>query len=98
MLYEVITLQQWLAVRDVTQEYLFYSKGRKQISYVACWMVMKKALERTGLDHKGYSLHSLRHTFATDMLNAGMRLEVLQQLLGHKSIDITMRYASYNFV
>ncbi|WP_321283847.1 tyrosine-type recombinase/integrase [uncultured Vibrio sp.] len=86
-------LQQWIAVRDVTQDYLFYSKGREQISYVACWMVMKKALERAGLDHKGYSLHSLRHTFATDMLNAGMRLEVLQQLLGHKSIDITMRYA-----
>lgn len=86
-------LQEWLDIRDVTQQYLFYSRKKKQLSYVACWMVMKKALERAGLDHKGYSLHSLRHTFATTMLNAGMRLEVLQQLLGHKSIDITMRYA-----
>ena len=40
-----------------------------------------------------YSLHSLRHTFATDMINAGMRVEVLQKLLGHKSIELTMRYA-----
>jgi integrase/recombinase XerD len=86
-------LRQWLDIRDESKEYLFYSRGRKQISYVACWTVMKKALERAGLDHKGYSLHCLRHTFATNMLNAGLRLEVLQQLLGHKSIDITMRYA-----
>jgi integrase len=56
-------------------------------------MVMKKILERAGLSHKGYSLHSLRHTFATDMLNAGLRIEVLQRLLGHQSLDITMRYA-----
>jgi integrase len=54
---------------------------------------MRKALRKTGLEHRGYSLHSLRHTFATNMLNAGLRLEVLQQLLGHLSIEITLRYA-----
>ncbi len=52
----------------------------------------EKDLHRADLSRKGYSLHSLRHTFATDMLNAGLRLEVLQQLLGHKSTDITMSY------
>ncbi|MCP3887317.1 MAG: tyrosine-type recombinase/integrase, partial [Desulfobulbaceae bacterium] len=35
----------------------------------------------------------LRHTFATEMLNSGMRIEVLQQILGHQSIEQTMRYA-----
>ena len=54
---------------------------------------MKKAVQKAGLEHKGYSLHSLRHTFATNMLNAGLRLEVLQQLLGHLTIDITLQYA-----
>jgi len=54
---------------------------------------MRKTVERAGLLHKKYSLHSLRHTFATDMVNAGMRIEVLQQLLGHQSIELTMRYA-----
>lgn len=86
-------LQRWLDIRDITKEYLFYSRSKKQISYVACWMALKKILERAGLDHKGYSLHCLRHTFATSMLNAGMRLEVVQQLLGYKSIEITKRYA-----
>jgi hypothetical protein len=54
---------------------------------------MHKALQDASLSGKGYSLHSLRHTFATEMLNAGMRIEVLQQLLGHQEIGITMRYA-----
>jgi site-specific recombinase XerC len=33
------------------------------------------------------------HTFATEMIKSGMRIEVLQQLLGHQSIELTMRYA-----
>lgn len=86
-------LLDWLQIRDEQKEYLFYSPTRDNLGYVAAWMVMKKILKRANLSHKGYSLHSLRHTFATNMLNAGLRLEVLQQLLGHKSIDITMRYA-----
>jgi integrase len=52
-----------------------------------------KYLEKAGLAHKGYSLHCLRHTCATELLNAGMRLECLQQLLGHSSIEMTRRYA-----
>jgi site-specific recombinase XerD len=38
-------------------------------------------------------LHCLRHTYASELLNAGMRLECLQQLLGHSSIEMTRRYA-----
>ncbi len=86
-------LLEWLRGRDKQKEYLFYSPTREILGYVAAWMVMKKTLKRAGLSGKGYSLHSLRHTFATDMLNAGLRVEVLQQLLGHKTIEITMRYA-----
>ncbi len=88
-----IALRDWLKMRNKEKEYLFYSRSREKISYVAAWSVMKKCLERAGLSGKGYSLHCLRHTFATDMLNAGLRLEVLQQLLGHQSIEITKRYA-----
>jgi len=86
-------LQQWFEVRNLEREYLFYSRSRARISYVAAWTVMRNLLAKAGLSGKGYSLHSLRHTFATDMLNAGLRLEVLQQLLGHRSIEITRRYA-----
>ena len=87
-----VALHEWLRIRK-QKKYLFYSPTRENLSYVAAWTVMKKILERAGLSGKGYSLHSLRHTFATDMLNAGLRVEVLQRLLGHQSLDITMRYA-----
>lgn len=86
-------LKNWLAIRDPERDYLFYSSSRHNISYVAAWTVMKKVIEAAGLSDKGYSLHSLRYTFATDMLNASLRLEVLQQLLGHRSIEMTRQYA-----
>jgi site-specific recombinase XerD len=56
-------------------------------------MRFARHLEKAGLAHKGYSLHCLRHTCATELLNAGMRLECQQQLLGHRSIEMTRRYA-----
>jgi len=86
-------LREWLRIRNKQKGYLFYSPSRENFSYAGARKVMVKILGRAGLSHKEYSLHSLRHTFATDMLNAGLRIEVLQQILGHKTIDITMRYA-----
>ena len=86
-------LVEWLQLRNKQKEYLFYSPARENISYVSAWVIMRNLLTKADLRSKGYSLHSLRHTFATAMLNAGLRLEVLQQLLGHKLIDMTLRYA-----
>ena len=86
-------LRKWLKERNVNREYLFYGYANKKLGYHAARKALRKYLTQAGLVYKGYSLHSLRHTFATDLLNAGLRLEVLQQLLGHRSIEITMRYA-----
>jgi integrase/recombinase XerD len=83
----------WLSQRDPAKERLFYGQGRERLSYTAIRMRFAKYLEAARLAHKGYSLHCLRHTCATELLNAGMRLECLQQLLGHSSIEMTRRYA-----
>lgn len=40
-----------------------------------------------------YTVHCLRHTFATDLLNAGVPITTLQELLGHVNITVTQRYA-----
>ena len=87
-------LQEWLKKKNNDSAYLFPgNSGRPNICYMTARKAMLRILGRAGLSGKGYSLHSLRHTFATDMLNAGMRVEVLQQLLGHQEIEMTMRYA-----
>jgi integrase/recombinase XerD len=86
-------LEKWLEKRDKRQEILFYGAGGKILSYPAARMMFVKYTDRAGLSHKGYTLHSLRHTYATDLLNARMPLEVLEKLLGHRSLDVTRRYA-----
>jgi hypothetical protein len=63
------------------------------MSYTAAGTLLGKYLKKANLSHKGYSLHCLRHTCATELLNAGMRLECLQQLLGHSTVEQTRRYA-----
>jgi len=82
----------WLAIRDTRQEMLFYSSWRPVLSYAAVRDRFTKYLEKAGLTGKGYTIHCLRHTFASEMLNAGLRLEVLQQLLGHSSLEVTRQY------
>ena len=86
-------LKVWIAMRDVRNEFLFYAQGRKNMSYSTAHLIFVRCLTKAGLTHKGYSLHALRHTFASELLNAGMRIECLQPLMGHTSLDVTRRYA-----
>jgi len=63
------------------------------MSYTRARRLFVNCLEKANVTPKGYSLHCLRHTCATQLLNAGMRLECLQPLLGHSSLEQTRRYA-----
>jgi len=87
------SLELWLQQRDNSQPFLFYNKRRGPLSYAAVRSLFMKYVKKAGLEDRGYTLHRLRHTFASELLNAGMRLECLQPILGHTNIEITRRYA-----
>jgi integrase/recombinase XerD len=83
----------WLKIRDPFKENLFYGQGRQSLSYESARAMFIKYLQKAGLLHSGYTLHCLRHTFATDLLNARMPLECLRVLLGHTNLEVTRIYA-----
>lgn len=85
-------LKLWQARRS-TSPYVFpgRKKGSTPLSRKQIFWLMKKYLQQAALPRQ-YSPHCLRHTFATQLLNAGVSLEVLKELMGHRSIHITLRY------
>ena len=86
-------LAHWLEVRRWQTALIFSGHGGRPLSYEVVRSKFKGLLQQAELGHKGYTLHCLRHTFASELLNAGMRLECLQPLLGHSQIEMTRRYA-----
>jgi site-specific recombinase XerD len=89
----LFAIKLWLRRRDKNKEFIFYGQSNGHICYSTGRGLFVKYLKKAGLDQKGYTVHCLRHTFASELLNAGMRLECLQQLLGHQDIEVTRRYA-----
>ena len=86
-------MRSWLNKRDKETQIVFYGYKGKPLSYPAARMVFVRHLKKAGLTDKGYTLHCLRHTYASELLNAGMRLECLERLMGHTSLEVTRRYA-----
>ena len=89
----LFAIKLWLRRRDKNREFVFYGQGNGHLCYSTGRGLFVKYIKKAGLDQKGYTVHCLRHTFASELLNAGMRLECLQQLLGHQDIEVTRRYA-----
>ena len=71
---------------------LFLSNRRTRISREAVHSMVKKSLLRAGLDASKYSAHKLRHTAATLMLQNGVDVRTLQELLGHEHLNTTQIY------
>ena len=88
-----LALQAWLKKRDRRVEILFYGYRGRALSYTAARIIFLKYLQKAGLSHKAYTLHCLRHTYATDLINARMPMECLEKLLGHSRLEVTQRYA-----
>jgi integrase/recombinase XerD len=76
--------------RQAAAQYVFPSRGTS-LTARQIRNLMTGYLKLAGIT-KSYSPHSLRHTFATQLLNAGASLEVVKELMGHRSLDMTLRY------
>ncbi len=70
---------------------VFLNARGRSLTRMAVWTLVKKSARRAGISKK-VSPHTLRHTFATHLLEGGADLVVVQQLLGHADISTTQIY------
>jgi integrase/recombinase XerD len=70
---------------------VFVTKGGQPMDRILLWQVVKKYAKRLGLPKK-VSPHTLRHSFATHLLTGGADLRMVQEMLGHASINTTQIY------
>jgi site-specific recombinase XerD len=75
------------------KEYLF--NGKKPGTAMAARSIqhcLLLALKKAGLTGKDYSIHTLRHSFATHLLDSGTDIHTIKELLGHSNLETTMVY------
>lgn len=85
-------LKGFLAESDIQKGYIFLAYCTKRpLGYRCALKVWQRYLKKAGLTQSG--LHRLRHTFATNLLNKGVKITSVSHLLNHKSVLSTQRYA-----
>jgi len=96
--YALAALRRWLRVREVSPREptgalapVFVNKFGRRITTRSVARMLEKYLKLTGLDSRT-TPHSLRHSFATHLLDRGADIRSVQELLGHKSLVTTQIY------
>ncbi len=75
------------------KEYLFNgSRPGAPMSMRNIQHLVQKSLAQIGLDSKNYTVHTIRHSFATHLVDNGTDLHTVKELLGHSNLQTTLRY------
>jgi len=78
-------------VKVSTQKALFLNQRGGRLSRQSAWNLVANAAQRAGLSEQ-VTPHSMRHSFATHLLDGGADIRVVQELLGHSSVTTTQIY------
>ncbi len=73
------------------KKYLFEGSGSEQYSKRSAQSVFKTAMKKAGI-YKNVGIHSLRHSYATHLLEYGTDISHIQKLMGHNNIKTTLNY------
>lgn len=71
---------------------LFLNLRGGRLSRQSAWVVLRQAADKAGVSTESLSPHTLRHSFATHLLDGGADVRVVQELLGHASVTTTQIY------
>jgi integrase/recombinase XerD len=74
-----------------SQDVLFLNRRGGQLSRMGAWKILRKYVNRAGIKKK-VSPHTIRHAFATHLLDGGADLRAVQEMLGHADISTTQIY------
>ena len=92
---EISLLRKWKQrqVNEITDnpEYVFTTLKGTKIHPRYIQDMVKRYADKAGIE-KNISPHTLRHTIATDMLEAGVNIRVVQEFLGHENVSTTQVY------
>ncbi|WP_298228579.1 site-specific tyrosine recombinase XerD [Gryllotalpicola sp.] len=87
----LVRVRPGLSVRGIATPALFLGQQGRRVSRQNAWLIIRRAAERAGLTVE-ISPHTLRHSFATHLLEGGADVRVVQELLGHASVATTQIY------
>lgn len=84
-------IKKYLNRKKVKSEFVFSKKNGKPISVDTVQRIIREATKKAGIN-KRVTPHSLRHSFATHLLEAGENIRKIQELLGHSNLSTTQIY------